>query len=210
MSVVWLSTAYLAPVQYYSKLVTFDEVCIERYENYLKQTYRNRCLIATSNGIQLLTVPVEKPETSKCLTRDIRISDHGNWQHIHWHALVSAYNTSPFFEYYADDFLPFYKKNYKFLFDYNEALRSMICELLDIQQKFTYTKYYDPDVLCDFRTSITHRHPSPDASFSPLPYYQVFYQKHGFIPNLSIVDLLFNKGPEALLTLNHDRGDSYR
>ena len=97
MSVVYLSTAYLAPIQYYSKLAHTGEACIEIWENYPKQTYRNRCLIATANGTQALTVPVEKPETPKYPTRDIRISNHGNWRHLHWNALVSTYNMSPFF-----------------------------------------------------------------------------------------------------------------
>ena len=198
MSVILLSTAYLAPVQYYSKLTAFDEACIEGHEHYMKQTYRNRCQIATSNGIQTLTVPVEKPATPKCLTRDMRISEHGSWRHVHWQALVSAYHTSPFFEYYADDLLPFYQKPYTFLLDYNAALQSMICRLLDIQPNITYTDHYEPEVANDFRHAITPRHPLPDASFTPRPYYQVFQEKHGFIPNLSIVDLLFNMGPEAL------------
>ena len=112
MGSVILSTAYLAPVQYYTKLYAYEDVCIEAEENYLKQTYRNRCHIASANGMQALSIPIEKPDTLKCLTKDIRVSEHGNWRHQHWHALVSAYNMSPFFEYYADDFQPFYERKY--------------------------------------------------------------------------------------------------
>ena len=201
MSVAYLSTSYLAPVQYYSKLVSFNEIRIETEENYPKQTYRNRCLIAAANGIQTLTVPVEKPETQKAPTRDICISNHGNWRHLHWNALVSAYNMSPFFEYYADDFRPFYERKYEFLIDYNEALQATVCELLDIQPKIAHTGKYEISVANDFRNVIDPRHPLPDADFSPRPYYQVFREKHGFLPNLSIVDLLFNMGPESLLIL---------
>lgn len=199
MSVAYLSTAYLAPVQYYSKLTIFDEIRIEAEENYPKQTYRNRCLIATTNGIQALSVPVEKPDTLKAPTRDIRISDHGNWRHLHWNALVSAYNMSPFFEYYADDFRPFYEKKYKYLIEYNNALQTMICGLLDIQPNISYTRTYEPIVKNDFRNIIDPRHPLPDEAFVSHPYYQVFRDKHGFQPNLSIVDLLFNMGPESVL-----------
>ena len=201
MSVAYLSTAFLGSVQYYSKLISFDEIRIETEEYYPKQTYRNRCLIAVANGIQALTVPVEKPNALKVPTRDIRISEHGNWRHLHWNALVSAYNMSPFFEYYADDIRPFYEKKYAFLIDYNESLQTTICNLLDINPKIIQTKKYEPLVENDFRNVIDPRHPLPDEAFIPRPYYQVFREKHGFLPNLSIVDLLFNMGPESILIL---------
>jgi WbqC-like protein family. len=201
MSVAYLTTAYLAPVQYYTKLASFDEIRIETEENYQKQSYRNRCLIASANGIQALTVPVEKPETQKSPTRDIRVSNHGNWRHLHWNALVSAYNMSPFFEYYADDFRPFYEKKYTFLVDYNDALQSAICILTDINPAIKHTTKYEPLVENDFRNVINPRHPLADKTFIAKNYYQVFKEKHGFLPNLSIVDLLFNMGPESKLLL---------
>jgi len=219
MKAAYLSTAYLAPVQYYAILTVFDEIYFETAENYPKQTYRNRCHIASANGIQALTVPVEKLASPKAPTCDIRISNHGNWRHIHWNAFVSAYNLSPFFEYYADDFRPFYEKKYTFLLDYNEALRTMVCGLLDLHPTIKPTATYIPYVENDFRktmdprhTELDHsgkadvppanfRHPLPDEQLIPRPYYQVFAYKHGFLPNLSIVDLLFNMGPEAVLFL---------
>jgi WbqC-like protein family. len=199
MSTAFLSTAYLAPIQYYSKLVTFEEIRIEAEENYPKQTYRNRCIISTANGTQALTVPVEKPDTLKAPTRDIRISEHGNWRHLHWNALVSAYNMSPFFEYYVDDFRPFYEKKFTFLIDYNAALQNVVCDLIDIHPVVVRTSNYEPVVENDFRYAITPRNSLPDIDFKQ--YYQVFRDKHGFIPNLSIVDLLFNMGPESILYL---------
>lgn len=96
MNTAYVSTAYLGPIQLYTKLFAYDHIWLETQENYLKQTYRNRCVIAAANGPQALTVPIVKPETLKCLTKDIRISDHGNWRHLHWNALVSAYRMSPF------------------------------------------------------------------------------------------------------------------
>lgn len=201
MQPVYLSTAYLAPVQQYCKLYQYPEVRIETAENYLKQTYRNRCTIAAANGPLSLSVPIVKPDTLKCLTKDIRISDHGNWRHLHWNALISAYNLSPFFEYYQDDFAPFYENKYEFLFDFNEELRALICHLLDLQPHISYTKDYLPELPNDYREIIRPKHEGEDADFHPVPYYQVFREKHGFLPNLSIVDLLFNMGPEGLMVL---------
>lgn len=201
MTTAYISTAYLAPVQQYCKLLQFDEVRIETAENYLKQTYRNRCTIASAGGPLSLSIPIIKPDTVKCLTKDIRISDHGNWRHLHWNALVSAYGMSPFFEYYEEDFEPFYKKRYEFLFDFNEELRRVVCRLLDIEPNVVYTETYLPEVENDFREIIRPKHEGTDPGFEPKPYYQVFCDKHGFIPNLSIADLLFNMGPESLLIL---------
>ena len=200
MKPAYISTAYLGPVQQYSKMFHFPEVRIETSENYLKQSYRNRCIIAGANGPLPLSVPIVKPDTLKCLTKDIRISDHGNWRHLHWNAIVSAYNSTPFFEYYEDDFAPFYEKKYEFLFDFNEELRILICQLLDIQPQIQYTTSFEVDVENDFRW-ISPKQDIADPSFLLKPYYQVFQDKHGFLPNLSIIDLLFNTGNEGILVL---------
>ncbi len=203
MTTAYVSTAYLGPVQLYTKLCTFERIMLETEENFLKQTYRNRCVIAAANGLQALTIPIVKPDTLKCLTRDIRISEHGNWRHLHWNALVSAYRMSPFFEYYEDDFAPFYEKRYEFLLDFNERLREIICELIDIQPDIQPTTIYQSQVENDFRESISPKSKEEDETFQPVPYYQVFQEKHGFLPNLSIVDLLFNMGPESIVVLKN-------
>ena len=201
MKTAYLSSAYLAPVEYYTKLLAYDKVFVEQHDHYIKQTYRNRCTIAGPGGELALSIPTVKPDTLKCPMKDIRISDHGNWRHLHWNAIVSAYNMSAFFEYYADDFAPFYNRKYHFLLDFNEELRSLICSLLDIEPNILYTNEYLPVVENDFREAINPRHPKPDETFSPVTYYQVFKDKYGFLPNLSIVDLLFNMGPESAIVL---------
>ena len=144
MTSACLSTAYLAPVSYYKTLCNRDHIIVEKCCNYVKQTYRNRCNIISANGLIPLSVPVIKPDTAKCLTRDIRISDHDNWQHMHWNAIVSAYGSSPFFEYYQDDIIPFFEKKLSgtFLFDLNESLRETICRLLEITPNVVYSDEY--------------------------------------------------------------------
>ena len=201
MNIAYLSSAYLAPVEYYTKLLAYDKVFVEQYDHYIKQTYRNRCTIAGPSGELALSIPTVKPDTLKCPMKDIRISDHGNWRHLHWNAIESAYNNTPFFEYYKDDFRPFYEKKYEFLLDFNEELRRLVCDLLDMQPAVVYTEHYEPEVANDFRETIRPKHEGEDPAFRPEPYYQVFREKFGFLPNLSIADLLFNMGPEGLVTL---------
>ena len=191
-----LSTTYFGPVQWYQKLHRAEYVQMEQWENFQKQTYRNRCLIATTQGIQALTVPTERG--GSLLIKDTRISDHGNWRHLHWNALQSAYGESPFFEYYQDDIRPFFEQRWDFLLDFNEAIRVKMCELIDIQPKVTLTSEYSPSSKIDYREAIRPKHPLPDPDFEPKPYYQVYQQKHGFLANLSVIDLLFNLGPESI------------
>ena len=196
---VLLSTTYFGPIQWYQKLYRAERVVMEQWESFQKQTYRNRCLIATTQGIQALTVPVVRGETS--LMKDIRISDHGNWRHLHWNALQSAYGESPFFDYYQDDIRPFYEQRWTYLLDFNEAIRARMCELIDITPEVTLSKVFNAKANDDFREAINPKHPAPDPDFIPTPYYQVYQQKYGFLPNLSILDLLMNMGPESIFYL---------
>lgn len=207
MNAIWMSSAYLAPVEYYTKLLKYDSIFIEQHDHYMKETYRNRCKICGPNGAVNLTIPIIKPETIKCEMQDIKISDHGNWRHLHWNAIESAYNTTPYFEFYKDDFIPFYEKEFVYLLDFNEELCHLICDLIDIHPHIARTSEYRKTFLpgeSDFRDII---HPKKDYSkedkeFIPHPYYQVFHEKLGFIPNLSIIDMLFNCGPESLILLS--------
>ena len=214
MTTALLSTTYFGPIQWYQKLNSYDHCLIEQYDSFQKQTYRNRCMIATTQGLQALTVPVEHnhprflengqqtaPDT--LTTKDIRISDHGNWRHLHWNALQSAYGESPFFEFYADDIRPFFEQRWDYLIDFNRAITEKMCELLDLRPQMHLTTEWHEMLpgARDFRSAIRPKHPEPDAEFLPRPYYQVYGQKFGFQPNLSILDLLFNEGNESILKL---------
>lgn len=199
MSLSYLSSAYLAPVSYYKILANSDKIFLEYCENYTKQTYRNRCKIAAANGIITLNIPVESENGEKMLMRDVRISEHGNWQMQHWRSIESAYNSSPFFEYYQDDFRPFYERKWKFLWDLNWEIMQKILHLLDIDPDIELTEKYDVSLENDFRDVI---HPKKENIIKTETYYQVFEQKYGFLSDLSIIDLLFNMGNEAVLILN--------
>ena len=201
-----LSSTYFGPIQWYQKLNRYDECLIERHESFIKQTYRNRMLIPTTNGPLSLTIPTNHDISLSM--KDIRISDHANWRHVHWNALLSAYGESPFFEYYQDDIRPFFEKKYEFLFDFNMETTEKMIELLDIRPKISITEAYiqskeqkEEDEIKDFRDAIRPKKPLPDAEFAPQRYYQVYEQKHGFQPNMSILDLLFNEGNEAIFYL---------
>lgn len=198
---ICLSSAYLAPVEYYVALAKANTVYLEQFDSYEKQTYRNRCNILTANGICALTIPVEKSSELKTLTRDIRISAHNDWQTQHWRTIETAYNTSPFFEYYIDDLMPFYEKKWVFLWDFNIEIQNKILELLEIEKKLKFTEGFslitDANTL-DLREQI---HPKKASNIELMPYYQVFERKFGFIPSLSIIDLLFNMGNESQLII---------
>lgn len=209
MKTAILSSAYFAPVQWYQKLNRYENIVIEQHDNFIKQTYRNRCVIATTQGLQALTIPVERPSDArldKTQLKDICISDHGNWRHLHWKALLSAYGESPFFEYYADDIRPFFEKKWKYLLDFNMEINQKMMELLDIEKSSLslsneYSSYEGDSDTVDFREVIRPKHPGEDKEWQPKKYYQVYQQKFGFQPNLSILDLLFNEGNEAVCYL---------
>lgn len=200
-----LSTTYFGPIQWYQKLYRYAGVLIEQHESWQKQTFRNRCVIATTQGVQALTVPVSKDKDSSHPTvSHFTISDHGNWRHLHWQALQSAYGESPFFEYYEDDLRPFFTEHrWQLLLDFNDAICRKMCELLDIHPHIERTTRFEPlgSADHDFRYAIHPKHPLPDPDFTPLPYYQVYARKHGFQPNMSILDLLMNMGPESIFYL---------
>lgn len=182
-----LSTTFFGPISWYEQLArTTEPVFIETHENFQKQTVRTRCRIATANGVQTLSVPVNGSGS----IRDIHISDHNNWRHLHWQALSSAYGSSPFFEYYADDIAPFFEKKWDSLFDYNLEITRKMCELLDLRKDIQLTDSY--------QGSTIDLNQKADCK----PYYQVFQARHGFLPDLSILDLLFNMGPESILYLH--------
>ena len=193
---------YLAAVPLYARLYASESIVIDDTAPFVKQTFRNRAVIATENGAQSLTIPVVH-DGGKVAMRDVRISEHGNWRHQHWNAIVSAYRKSPFFDYYADDLAHFYEERDGFLMDFNLRLHAVVSELLGLERRVEFIS----DEACS-ATGVEdlRRIAEPKAleivdGVSLQPYYQVFAQRNGFVPSLSVVDLLFNMGPEGLLVL---------
>ncbi len=201
-----LSTAYLPPLSYYAKILASGFAIIEQHEHYIKQTYRNRCLIGAANGALVLSIPIEHGRSSKQLIRDVKIDSDARWEHLHQKSILAAYKSAPFYDYYIDDLFFIFQKKHSFLFDLNLQVLYETIGLLQIQAEIVLTDSYQTDIpnsTMDYRNSI---HPKlqkkkPDNNFTAIKYYQGFSQKNGFLSNLSIIDLLFNEGPNALAVL---------
>jgi len=196
-----LSVAYFAPIQYYSCLMRNEHVVIERHENYSKQSYRNRCTIYTANGLLDLVVPVAKTGKPKVPVTEVEISYDTLWQKLHFKAIESAYRRSPFYEYYIDELTVFFNCRHRYLYEFNMQILRTVCGLMKIpfcvQESPEYMKPCEN--IIDLRNGI---HPKLNqqhigACFVQPHYTQVFADRWGFKPNLSILDLLFNTGPEA-------------
>lgn len=198
---ILLSTACFAPIQYMVKLLQYEQIFIEQHENFTKQTYRNRYIILGANGPLTLVVPVVKGRGRKIKIRDLQISYDTDWQRNHWRTIFSSYNSSPFFEYYQDDLYPFFHKPWKYLFDYNMDALTTLLELMELDIIIHLTSGFEsvPAKTLNVRDAITPKNDksTPDYQFLPEPYTQVFSSRSGFKPNLSILDLLCNEGPNS-------------
>jgi hypothetical protein len=189
---------YLGPTSYYTELKNNQGgVMIEREEHFPKQTYRNRANVYTPDGVLSLVVPVVKGSKQHTKIKDVKISYDFNWQRLHWLSLQACYRRSAYFEYYEDDLAPFYEKRLHFLFDYNEQLLHFVLKAVKLNLTINYTDTYEPGYtdIEDFRSTF---HAKTTDDINQKPYIQVFEDRHGFIKNLSIADLLFNQGPHSM------------
>ena len=197
---ILLSSAYFAPIQYYTKFLSFQKIFIEQYENFSKQTYRNRCDIQAANGRVSLVIPVVKGRGKKITMKNLEISYDEDWQRNHWRTIFSAYQSSPYFEFYSDDILPFFNKRWKYLLDFNLEINKTVCEMLEIENNTTLTNDFErvPENTLNFREIISPKNKKKiDKSFFAFEYTQVFSTKFAFMENLSIIDLIFNEGPNS-------------
>ena len=188
---VLLPISYLGPISYFAYILKAEEVHIESKEHFVKQSVRNRCSILGANGIQTLSIPKQRKSSDKTSIAEIGISNKDKWQKSHWQSIVSAYNSSPFFEYYKDELQSFYTTEQNNLFYFNLKLTQIILGFLKDEKEIILTEKYNKKFEgTDLRY---HKFNSENTQ----QYEQVFSEKHPFIPNLSILDLLFNLGPET-------------
>jgi len=188
---VLIPISYLGPVSYYSTILQSEEIFIETKEHFIKQSVRNRCVILSANGVQTLSIPKERKSSDKTLITNIKISNTQNWQKLHWQSLISSYNSSPFFEYYKDNLEELYLSPQLNLFDFNIKLTETILSFLQTEKHIKFTSEFSDNF--DGIDLRNHRFNNNNME----KYEQVFADKIEFQSDLSVVDLLFNLGPET-------------
>lgn len=201
-SSVLLSTAYLPSIEYTIQCIRFQKVLIELFETYQKQSFRNRCTIATANGLLHLSVPIKKVNGNHTLTSEIEIDNSSRWNQVHWRAIAAAYTHSPYFIHYREPFESIFNHPPILLMELNTQLLKAVFKILKTDIDFSYTSEYTviPKKITDLRQLIHPKHaiPYPGKPTGFTEYIQTFNNKYLFIPNLSIIDLIFNEGPAAL------------
>ena len=203
---VLLELHYLPSIQYVSKLLQYPKVMLEQHENYSKGSYRNRCHLASSMGLLRLSLPLAGGKNQQQPIREVKLKYDEPWQNQHWTAIKSAYGKSPYLEHYEHLFLPIFQKKYEFLWDWNWDLLQVILEIISLGKNIELTKEFEKELsgkIVDFRNKISPKENRKfeDADFEQVKYVQVFEAENGFLPNLSILDLIFCAGPEAVIYL---------
>ena len=196
----FLELHYLPCFEYFSKLNQGIPIILEQHENFKKGSYRNRCYFAGANGIQRLTIPLEKGRNNKKPIREVRIFNEENWQAQHWQSIQSAYGNSPFFEFYSDEIKPFYEQKFDLLWDFNWQLLETFLAIIGLAPELSFTEKFEGKSQKPCYNSIKPENdrPTVNNNFKCRRYAQVFEERHGFLRNLSILDLLFCTGPAAI------------
>lgn len=194
---ILIHPTYCPSIATFVAIAKADSVVMEIQDNYQKQTYRNRCYIYAANGKLQLSIPVVFSQKNRQKYSEVKIANTYKWQDNHWKSLESAYRTSPFFEFYADELQPLFTETFDTILEFNLKCFELICDCLQLELDYSKTEVYDkePKNTIDYRALVNAK----KETIIPLkPYTQVFKAKHGFINNLSILDLLFNEGTNAV------------
>ena len=208
MSNILIHPTYFPNVAHFVAMIHAREITFEWDDNFQKQTYRNRCYVYGANGKLSLNIPVIHTQKQRQKYRNVKIQNTENWQRNHWKSLESAYRTSPFFEFYADDLKFLFETPFENLYDFNTLCFNTICECLQLDFSIENSSEYihKPSDKTDYRQLVNAKKEKP---FGFEKYIQVFSDKHGFIENLSILDLLFNEGPNAISYLESQSLNSH-
>jgi len=190
------STAYFPCISYMARFLAEDEPVVEIWETYHKQTYRNRCCVMTANGVESMSVPVVKVNGNHTMTKDMMISPIENWQHIHSRCLESAYKAAPYFDHYYDYLKPVFEGHFERLIDLNDAALRAVMKMLKVNKEIVHTTDYMLEAENDLREAFSPKKAIENGAFPE--YYQVFSTKFPFAPDLSVLDLIFNEGTEAI------------
>ncbi len=197
-----IESHFLPSLEYFCALLPFDEIILERWEFFPKQTYRNRCYLNTAGGVKMLTVPLTQRH-GKILSKDIKMEAGKAWRNSHWKTIQSAYQKAPYFDFYADDLKEILFKEHEYLQDLNHDLLSFCLRQIGLKKKISASMAYEEqptENVIDLRSVIIDKKPFGLRSFyQPYPYYQVFGNE--FAPSLSFIDLLFSEGPHSLAIL---------
>jgi len=208
---VLLSTAYFPPAEYFSLIAVTGKIIIEKHENYIKQTYRNRCIILGANGPLTLIVPVLRGSFHKTALKDLKIDNGRKWRELHLRGISSAYSSAPFFEYYYDAISRVISRPFTYLLDLNTEALVTVCEALGLDAEINLSDEFAPAGTNnrDYRYSITPKRPVEVRGYSHIPYTQVFGDRHGFTKRLSIIDVLLNNGPGTGALLQRSLDTAY-
>lgn len=209
---ILIHPVYFGSIAQFAAISKADEITFEKQDNFQKQTLRNRTYIATPEGSLLLNIPIKHSSKGKRGERkkvhqkykDVRIENDFPWQREHWKSIQISYRSSPFFEFFEDDFAPLYQKKYQFLMDFNIETFEVLKEALGIDLNINFTDTYEVDTKdkVNYRNLVSAK---SSVTFNNDPYTQVLEKYHSFLPNLSVIDLLFNEGTNALSYLENQK-----